>query len=27
LYSSKQGGRDRTTGIEIPNSRAIAAYG
>jgi diguanylate cyclase (GGDEF)-like protein len=24
LYSSKQGGRDRTTGIEIPNSRALA---
>ncbi len=27
LYTSKQGGRDRTTGVEIPNSRVIAAYG
>jgi diguanylate cyclase (GGDEF)-like protein len=26
LYTSKQGGRDRTTGIEIPNARVIAAY-
>src|ERR1700722_4793763 len=27
LYTSKQGGRDRTTGIEIPNSRALVANG
>jgi two-component system cell cycle response regulator len=27
LYASKQGGRDRTTGIEIPSSRALAANG
>src|SRR5260370_20282498 len=26
LYTSKQGGRDRTTGVEIPNSRAFAVY-
>jgi two-component system cell cycle response regulator len=24
LYRSKQGGRDRTTGLEIPGSRALA---
>jgi PleD family two-component response regulator len=27
LYTSKQGGRDRTTGVEIPNSRALVANG
>lgn len=27
MYTSKQGGRDRTTGVEIPSSRALAAYG
>ena len=27
LYTSKQGGRDRTTGIEIPSSRALVANG
>jgi PleD family two-component response regulator len=27
LYTSKQGGRDRTTGVEIPNSRALVVNG
>jgi len=27
LYASKQGGRDRTTGVEIPNSQALVVNG
>jgi PleD family two-component response regulator len=26
LYTSKQGGRNRTTGVEIPVSRALSSY-